>query len=81
MIDITRVSSLNDIIGIKDLQELNLRQHISAQESIDQGFLTASYTIEYLQEMNLSCPSIIAKAGNKVIGYALATTKKVIRTF
>jgi GNAT superfamily N-acetyltransferase len=77
MIDITRVSSLNDIIGIKHLQELNLRQHISAQESIDHGFLTASYTIEYLQEMNLACPSIIAKEGNKVIGYALVTTKKV----
>jgi len=57
------------------LQALNLKQNITAEEAIDQGFLSAAYTIEYLQEMNSASPSIIAKYGDKVIGYALVATK------
>jgi len=60
-VEVTRVSSPGEIIGIRDLQSLNLRQNITAEEAIDQGFLTAAYTIEYLQEMNSVSPSIIAK--------------------
>jgi hypothetical protein len=68
MIDVTRVSSPSEIMGIRDLQALNLKQNITAEEAIDQGFLTAAYTINYLQEMNAASPSIIAKDGNKVVG-------------
>lgn len=77
MIEITRVSSPSDIIGIRDLQALNLKQNISAEEAIDKGFLTAAFTIEYLQEMNVASPSIIAKVGEKVVGYALVATKAI----
>lgn len=76
-VEVTRVSSPNEIIGIRDLQALNLKQNITAEEAIEQGFLTAAYTIEYLQEMNAVFPSIIAKDGDKVIGYALVTTKDI----
>jgi ribosomal protein S18 acetylase RimI-like enzyme len=76
-IEVTRVSSPSEIIGIRDLQALNLRQNITAEEAIEQGFLTAAYTIEYLEEMNSASPSIIAKDGDKVVGYALVTTKDV----
>ena len=76
-IELTRVSSPTEIIGIRDLQALNLKQNITAEEAIDQGFLTAAYTIEYLQEMNAVSPSIIAKDGDKVVGYALVTTKDI----
>jgi hypothetical protein len=68
MIELTRVSSPSEIMGIRDLQALNLKQNITAEEAIDQGFLTAAYTINYLQEMNAASPSIIAKDGNKVVG-------------
>ncbi len=68
MIELTRVSSPSEIIGIRDLQALNLKQNITAEEAIEQGFLTAAFTINYLQEMNLASPSIIAKDGNKVVG-------------
>lgn len=68
MIDVTRVSSPSEIMGIRDLQALNLKQNITAEEAIDQGFLTAAYTINYLQEMNAASPSIIAKDGNIVVG-------------
>ena len=73
-VEVTRVSGPSEIIGIRDLQALNLRQNITAEEAIEQGFLTATYTIEYLQEMNSVSPSIIAKDGNKVVGYALVAT-------
>jgi ribosomal protein S18 acetylase RimI-like enzyme len=74
-LEITRVSGPSEIIGIRDLQSLNLRQNITAEEAIEQGFLTAAYTIDYLQEMNSASPSIIAKDGDKVVGYALVATK------
>lgn len=76
-IELTRVSSPNEIIGIRDLQALNLKQNITAEEAIEQGFLTAAYTIEYLQEMNAVVPSIIAKDEDKVVGYALVATKDI----
>ena len=76
-IELTRVSSPNEIIGIRDLQGLNLKQNITAEEAIEQGFLTAAYTIEYLQEMNAVVPSIIAKDEDKVVGYALVATKDI----
>lgn len=77
MIEITRVSNQREIIGIRDLQALNLKQNITAEEAIEQGFLTAAYTIKYLQEMNSASPSIIAKDGDKVVGYALVATKDI----
>jgi hypothetical protein len=77
MIEVTKVSSPTEIIGIRDLQALNLKQNITVEEAIDQGFLTASFTIEYLQAMNSASPSIIAKDGDKVVGYALVTTKDI----
>lgn len=77
MVHITRVSSPSEIIGIRDLQALNLKQNITAEEAIDQGFLTAAYTIEYLQQMNSASPAIIAKDGDKVVGYALVATKEI----
>ena len=77
MVDVTRVSSPSEIIGIRDLQALNLKQNITTEEAIEQGFLTAAYTIEYLQEMNAASPTIIAKDGDKVVGYALVATKDI----
>ena len=76
-LEVTRVSRPDEIIGIRDLQSLNLKQNITAEEAIEQGFLTAAYTIDYLQEMNSASRSIIAKDGDKVVGYALVATKDV----
>lgn len=76
-VQVTRVSIPGEIINIRDLQALNLKQNITAEEAIEQGFLTAAYTIEYLEEMNAASPSIIAKDGDKVVGYALVATKDI----
>jgi len=77
MVEITRVSSVSEIIGIRDLQALNLKQNITAEESVEQGFLTAAFMIEYLQQMNSASPAIIAKDGDKLVGYALVATKEI----
>lgn len=63
-----------EIEGIKQLQNQNLRTLISDEEARTQGFVTACYTMEYLRDMNSDAPSVIAKAGDIVVGYAMVTT-------
>ena len=74
---IGRANNDSDLIGIKNLQQLNLRKNLNESTASAQGFLTAEYTLEYLKEMNDASPSIIAKDGDKVVGYALVATKEV----
>lgn len=74
---IKRVSENDELVGIAHLQALNLRKNIDADTAMSQGFLTAEYTLEYLKAMNDVSPSIIAKDGDKVVGYALVATKEV----
>jgi ribosomal protein S18 acetylase RimI-like enzyme len=74
---IKRVTEFEELIAIKDLQSLNLKKNIDSETALSQGFLTAEYTLEYLKEMHDASPSIIAKDGDKVVGYALVATKEV----
>lgn len=71
--EIKLVETIDQIRRIKKLQEENLRTAISEDEAIGQGFLTASYTLEYLIEMNQAAPSVIALDGEEVVGYAMVT--------
>lgn len=77
MVQITRVTNTAELIGIQTLQAENLRKHIDAAEAASQGFLMAEYSLEFLQSMHNAAPSIIAKDGDKVIGYALVATQAV----
>jgi hypothetical protein len=70
MIEIKRVSTLLEIEGIKSLQSLNLKTNLSKEERMLEGFLTAEYSIDFLIQMHQTEPSIIAKDGDKVVGYA-----------
>jgi len=76
-VEIKRVDQLSELTGIRDLQALNLRKNIDAETALSQGFLTAAYTMDYLQAMHDASPSIIAKDGDDVVGYALVATKEV----
>lgn len=71
------VESLLEIEGIKKLQEKNLRTTISEEEALSQGFLTASYSMAYLQEMNQAAPTVIAVDGSEVVGYAMVATQSI----
>lgn len=74
---IKKVDNQFELNGIKDLQELNLRKNIDTSIAVSEGFLTAEYTISYLKEMHVASPSIIAKDGDNVVGYALVATREV----
>ena len=71
------VSEFTELEGIKSLQEENLSSNISNEEAASQGFLMASYTLDFLKLMHEASPSIIAVDGEKVVGYALVTTKEM----
>ena len=77
MLQIVRVSSENELVQIKLLQTANLKHLISASEAQTEGFVTAEYDIELLNKMHAMCPSIIAKDGDTVVGYALVTVKEL----
>ncbi len=70
-IEITRVKTAADVQGILDLQYVNLRQNLTPETVASQGFVTIEHTFEVMKRMNAAAPSIIAKVGDKVIGYAL----------
>lgn len=71
MVEIQRVKNDAEIEGIRLLQKENLKKLISAEQAAQEGFVTAEYSFEFLKFMNEASPSIIAKEGNKVVGYAL----------
>lgn len=79
MIDIKRVTEFAELAGIKKLQNENLRTILSSEERESEGFVTAEYSLEYLQLMHEAEPSVIAKDGDEVVGYVLASTRETGR--
>lgn len=68
---ITTVQSEADVRGILKLQQANLRKNVSPSVQIDQGFVTVEHDPNVLARMNQAAPSVIAKDGDTVVGYAL----------
>jgi GNAT superfamily N-acetyltransferase len=68
--------STDDLIGIKSLQSQNLKANLSEAEKISEGFVTASYTMEALDQMHHLLPSVIAVDHDKIVGYALVLDKR-----
>ncbi|WP_111671914.1 GNAT family N-acetyltransferase [Algoriphagus litoralis] len=66
----------SELQGILELQRVNLLSEISEKESADQGFVTVRHSMDQLQLMHALEPHVIAKDGDKVIGYILAMTKE-----
>jgi ribosomal protein S18 acetylase RimI-like enzyme len=77
MITIKRVTEPSELEGIKTLQQENLKVNLSEQESVSEGFVTAEYTMAFLKQMHDESPSIIAKYGDRVVGYALVAVKAI----
>lgn len=73
---ITTAKTAQDLQGILDLQQLNLAKSISKKEFNEQGFVTVEHDFETLRRMNSPHPHIIAKSGEKVVGYALTMLKE-----
>lgn len=66
-----------DLEGILRLQQTNLKQHITAEEAMEQGFLTVEHDMELLRRMNDHEPHIVARDGSRVVGYTLAMTREL----
>ena len=71
MVTYKRATEASELKQILELQQRNLYANVSEEEQHNEGFLTVSHSFELLKKMNGICPHIIAKAGGKVIGYAL----------
>ncbi len=79
MVKISLVSHTSELEGIKDLQSQNLFKNLSPEEAASQGFLMAEYSLDFLEMMHEEFPSVIAKAGDEVVGYALVAGHSVRR--
>ncbi len=60
-----------DLQRILELQRANLATSIDGEELRSQGFVTAVHSLQTLQQMHALAPSIVAKAGAELAGYAL----------
>ena len=70
----TTATTKEELIQILSLQEMNLKSAVSDLEMQQEGFVTVHHNLDVLTRMNNACPHIIAKDGDKVVGYALSMT-------
>jgi predicted GNAT family N-acyltransferase len=67
-----------EIQEIRDLQEVNLKENVTAENSLSDGFLSAKYELYFLKAMNDLTQAIIAKQKRVLVGYALATDRSLL---
>lgn len=77
MVTVELVSSAEQLKGIQELQQQNLRKNLTEKEAEEQGFLMAEYSIDFLQSMHNAAPSVIALFEGKVVGYSLVALKTI----
>lgn len=79
MITLQLVKSQEEMKGVLALQQANLRNNITQEEAETQGFLMAEYDLDFLELLNQKSPGIIAKDGEKVVGYSLVALPETAR--
>ncbi|MFT5886121.1 MAG: hypothetical protein ACI9IP_002585 [Arcticibacterium sp.] len=70
-IQIKKAKSDEELKGILALQTANHRSNLSEDQKKSQGYVTLEYDFEFLKLMTLEHHHVIAKQGDKVVGYAL----------
>ena len=60
---------------IKSLQAQHQKNAVPKNLWASHGFVTAEYTLQFLEEMHLQNPAVIAKHQDKVVGYALVVDR------
>jgi len=70
-INFCRSKTDKELHQILELQQKNLFANITIEDRRHEGFVTVKHTFDLLKKMNEACPHIIAKVGDKVVGYAL----------
>lgn len=76
-ISITTTQTDDDLRGLLALQQRNQLRNVPADQQLTQGFVTLLYTFEQMKRMHEAAPSVIAKDGDQVVGYAITTVPGV----
>jgi ribosomal protein S18 acetylase RimI-like enzyme len=79
MVEIQLAKTSEELIEVLVLQQANLRKNISEEEATTQGFLMAEYDLAFLELLHKNSPGILAKVGEKVIGYSLVALPDTAR--
>ncbi len=66
--------SLSELEQIKTLQSANLKSLLEPEEQDREGFVTAVYSMDLLKKMNDHHRAILAKVGDRVVGYSLVVS-------
>jgi|TARA_R110002020_G_scaffold103640_2_gene242724 ribosomal protein S18 acetylase RimI-like enzyme len=72
MISYSLVTSEKELHQILQLQQQNLPESVSEAAQKSEGFVTVQHDFALLKAMHEKCPHIVAKDGEKVVGYALS---------
>ena len=70
-IEFTTVSTADEVSEILELQAGNHPSVLTSETMAREGFVTVRHDASVLRRMNETAPAIIAKAGTRVVGYAL----------
>ena len=76
-VQIIKASTSDHLKGISTLQARNLKQVLSENTALKEGFVTMDYGLPLLARMNSYEPQIIAVDNEAVVGYALATVRQL----
>jgi len=71
MLEVTVVTSDDELEQILRLQQRWLIGNIGPEEMQSEGFLTMIHSLDILKQMHQLAPSVIIKDANKVVAYAL----------
>ena len=74
MITFTTSGTDKELNGILHLQKANLLKNLTQSESLSQGFVTVSHTLEDLKKLNDYEQQLIIKDEDQIVGYLLAMT-------
>ena len=76
-VTITTTQTDDDLRGLLALQRRNQVKNVPLAVQQEQGFVTLLYTFEQIKRMHEAAPSVIAKDGDEVVGYAITTLPDV----
>src|SRR5713226_1221351 len=71
MIESGLVEREKELDQILEMQRANLPHQLSAEEMAAEGFVTVEHTLDLLKRMHAVAPSIVARDGASLAGYAL----------
>ena len=71
MVEARQVQNRRELEQILELQRANLTRNLGPDEVVSQGFVTVQHTLPILERMHAIAPSIVAKDGDALAGYAL----------